>query len=286
MENIKTYTLENENLKVDISPELGCKIASIYHKQKEFEFIFQPSDGKYIKPEYAGDFSKYDTSGIDDCIPTIDECLYPGTDIKLPDHGDTWSLAYEVLNSSPNNLEACVKLLSIPLSLKKNIRLEGNKILIDFTLTNLSGKDLYYLWAFHGLNNYNETTRLEFPEEYKNYINVQNDEIWDFDIRQIKNFEENSTFKYYFTDKLENGSVSLIHEDPGLKYTIKFDVNDNPYLGVWLTTGGFKNEKNIAIEPCNGFYDSLEKAVENNKAKEIKANSTDEWSIELNIKEL
>lgn len=54
-------------------------------------------------------------------------------------------------------------------------------------------------------------------------------------------------------------------------------------MGVWLTTGGFKNEKNVAIEPCNGYYDSLEKAYENGKVDYVEGSSENKWNILIDI---
>lgn len=282
----QSIKLENQHLAVNILPDLGFKIASIYHKDKEFEFLHQPAKGSYDQAEYGADFSKFDTSGIDDCIPTIDECKYPGSYTTLPDHGDTWSVKFDVLETTDSSATGRVKLRSLPLEFEKKITLEDKKINIQYRVKNLSDKAIYYLWAFHGLNNYSKDTEIEFPKEYQNYINVQNDEVWDFDITKLRNFKDNHTFKYYFTDELKAGKVSLVHKDVDLKYTINFDTHDLPYLGVWLTTGGFKGEKNVAIEPCNGFYDSLEKAVELGKAKQVLAKETDSWEITLEISEL
>lgn len=283
--NMEFLNLENEDLSVILLPDLGFKIASIKHKIKNFEFVFQPTDGKYEKAKYGDDFSKYDTSGIDDCIPSIDICLYPGTGINLVDHGDVWSLKWNV-EPTYNGYVGKVTLPSIPLIFEKYISLEKSKIIIKYKIINNTDKNYMYLWAFHGLLNYEDSSYLEFPHELKNYINVQNDELWDFDITKISNFKENSTYKYYFTDKMSKGWASLVHPDKHLKFEINFNPIVIPYLGVWLTTGGFKGEKNIAIEPSNGFYDSLENAFDNEKYEKVMANSSNEWSLEINIKEV
>lgn len=277
--------MENDELKVIILPNLGFKIASIYHKNKNFEFLFQPTKEKYEDAIYGDDFSKYDTSGIDDCIPSIDVCNYPDTDKKLVDHGDVWSLKWD-LSPIENGYAGNVNLPSIPLNFERKITLNGSKLRLDYTLKNDTNEEYMYLWAFHGLLNYTQNSNLEFDENLKNYINVQNDEIWDFDIKQIKNFKENHTFKYYFLDEIKNGFAKLNHLDEKLSLNIKFDPKQNPYIAVWLTTGGFKGEKNIAIEPCNGFYDSLEKAYKNNKYKSIKPKTSQNWFIELEIGEI
>ena len=71
-----------------------------------------------------------------------------------------------------------------------------------------------------------------------------------------------------------------------MKYTVKFDLDTVPYLGVWITTGGYKNEINLAIEPSTSYYDSLDKAIENGTAVMLKANEEFAWDIKLNLEKL
>lgn len=279
---LEAFTLENHDLKLTILPTMGLKIASLFVKEKEFELVFQPTDDNYKQADYGSDFSEYDTSGIDDCLPTIDACKYKDGFI-LPDHGEVWSSRFEIISHDSNSIKGKLKLKSIPLEFTKGIVLKDSKVTINYSVKNLDNIDHYYLWAFHGLNNYNMDTELIFPDEYKDYINVQNDETWDFDIKKLANFKKDKTYKYYFTNELEEGWAGLDHKNSKIKYIINFDTKMNPYLGVWLTTGGFKNEKNVAIEPCNGFYDSLEKAISLGKAKSIEANKHHDWSINLDI---
>lgn len=276
--------LENDNLKIAILPKLGFKIASIFNKEKKLEYLFQPTKNEYHEASYADEFEKYDTSGIDDCIPTIDVCKYPlKKEITLPDHGDTWSLKWDIVENSYNKAVGTVKLPSLPLQFTKSIELKENGLNIDYKVENISNEKVYYLWAFHGLLNYDEYTELEFEENLVNYINVQNDEVWDFDIFKLKNFKENHTFKYYFTDEIKEGFAIVNHTKEKSKFKMSFDPKKLPYMGVWLTTGGFKNEKNVAIEPCNGYYDSLEKAYENGKVEFLESNSENNWNITIDI---
>lgn len=282
--NFDAIILENDNLKIAILPKLGFKIASIFNKEKELEYLFQPTKNEYNEAIHADGFEKYDTSGIDDCIPTIDVCKYPlDKEIILPDHGDTWSLKWDIVENSDNKAVGTVKLPSLPLQFTKSIELKENGLNIDYKVKNLSSEKVYYLWAFHGLLNYDEYTELEFEENLVNYINVQNDEVWDFDIFKLKNFKENHTFKYYFTDEIKEGFAIVNNTKEKSKFKMNFDPEKLPYMGVWLTTGGFKNEKNVAIEPCNGYYDSLEKAYENGKTDYVEANSENNWNIKIDI---
>lgn len=288
--NMEAIALENDKIILKALPQLGFKICSIVDKKSNFEFLFQPTKKEYKLPEYGADFSAYDTSGIDDATPSIDPCDYMNSGNILKDHGDVWSLAWNVKkiedkNYKDGSIEGKVELPSLPLLLTRRISLDGNEIILDYKMENLSDDEIFYTWTFHGLNYYNEDTELEFPRNLQNYINVQNDEIWESHTK-LSSFKDNWTFKYYFTDSIKEGWASIKYNKEGLKYTITFDPDKIPYLGVWLTTGGFKGEKNVAIEPSNGFYDTLERARKNKKIPCLKAKEVDTWTVKLKIEEI
>lgn len=79
--------------------------------------------------------------------------------------------------------------------------------------------------------------------------------------------------------------VGLDYTDEKIKYTINYDPQINPYLGVWITKGGFKGEYNCALEPSNGFYDDLSRAYYNNKLSSLNSLEEREWTIFIEIKE-
>ena len=58
-------------------------------QRPEPAYKLQPFDGDYVAGE---------CSGLDDMFPTIDACYYdrfPWQGVKMADHGEVWSLAWE-----------------------------------------------------------------------------------------------------------------------------------------------------------------------------------------------
>lgn len=51
----------------------------------------------------------------------------------------------------------------------------------------------------------------------------------------------------------------------GICCMLHYDIRKLPYLGVWVTAGGFGGDHNCALEPSNGFYDGIGKAGENGR---------------------
>lgn len=282
--NEDAFLLENDVLSVKILKNFGAKIASIYSKEKNFEFLFQPTKGEYEVPVLRDAFEKYDTSGADDMLPTIDECFYPNSYIKLPDHGDVWAQKwnYEV---EDNKLIAWIRSDSLKLILKRTMYLEDNALVLEYSLKNNTLQKHYYLWAFHGLMNFDDNTEMyfDFSGEIENVIDATE---YGFDFKKLYEYPDKSQNKFYFKNEVENGSCGLVYKNQGLKLQYDFDTNINKYVGVWITKGGFKNEYNVAIEPASGYYDSLERAFKNNKVSSIEPGEELYWSLKLSIEDI
>lgn len=280
--NMDVYVLENEYLIVKILKDFGGKIASIYHKELDYEVLFQPTKNSYDIPKLGDAFSKYDTSGIDEMLPTIDECYYPNSYKKLNDHGDIWAQKWRY-EEDGDALISKVRCDSIKLDLERKIQLDQEEIKIDYKLYNPTEQELHYLWAFHGLMNFDESTELEFFTDSE-IENVINDKAYEFDYLKLGEYPDGQSYKFYFKDEINDGRVNILHKDKNVSITYAYDTDINKYLGVWITKGGFKGEYNLAIEPSSGYYDSLELAYKNDKVSKIDSKETKEWKLNLEIK--
>ncbi len=309
--------LNNEYLRVVALPEVGFKIRSIYFKPKRFEALFQPkgalcpehvSDEEietadwgrgYRRPFPGAHFSDYDTSGLDDAIPSIDPCRIPQCADELNDHGDAWSGAWTPIDfASRSTLSHGKKVLadqraaarldlpSMPLRLEREIALVQNVVRLRYRLENLGAETLPWLWALHDLARFDDGAVLELGDTAMNYENVQNDEVWNFDIRLLRNYPRNHTFKFYGTQPVREGDIGIRYPKQGVRYRLRYDPEQLPYLGVWITTGGFKGESNIALEPTNGYYDRLDRAIANRRVGWIEAGQRLEWQVDIVLEEL
>ena len=283
--NMECIVMEKDNLVLKVIPELGFKVSSLVYR--EHEFLFQPSKMKYELPDFGDSFSSYDTSGLDEMIPTIDSCIYEGKQC-LPDHGDVWTLPWNVMVNE-NSIEGSVSLRSLPLKFVKKISMgRNNTIRMDYSVKNVSDKEQSYLWALHGLNNFDNDTEIMLPNGVNRVLDVINNEVIDKNIENLlylRNYKDKQFYKFYLLDELSIGECGLYYKDKGLIYTIKFDKKVNPYLGVWITKGGFKGEYNCALEPSNGFYDSLKLAKENKKFQSIMPFEEKNWTVYIEISE-
>lgn len=271
--SLLTYSLKNEYVNITILPELGGKIIE-YKSIEGYQPIFNKSE---YKVPLTSNFADYDTSGIDDCLPTIDKCYIEKFATFLPDHGEVWYSNMKMEDIGDDFIELSIELKTLPLKFKKRISISNYDLNIDYEVQSLAD-NVPFLWAFHGLMNLDNCKKIH--TYLKNIIQVDGATLPE-NINNLMEYKKDKYYKFYYDEIVNEGKISLEYEDFYLHYN--YDATKLKYLGVWITTGGFKNECNIAIEPCNGYYDSLEKAINNNKYEFLNKNEVKKWSIRLSI---
>lgn len=268
--------LENELLRVIILPSIGGKVASIYKKDKNFELLFQNKKDHYAKPSLYAPFEEYDAAGFDDAFPTIDSCMvtFNNKEILYPDHGEIWSgeFQYKIMGEQVY-LEYNSQILDYEYT--KTFSLEGETLVCKYKILNTGDDSFPFIWAFHCLVRCEEDMELFFPQGTKEVVAVQNSSILGpvgtihtypitrnlqgetCFLNKVLPASSRSTKKYYVNGMVDEGSCGIYYPKQDIHYTIHFDKEKLPYLGFWVTEGGFRGDYNCALEPTNGYYDDI-----------------------------
>ena len=302
----EAFTLENEYLKVVILKSFGAKVASIYYKKQNFEVLFQPTRDKYLVPRYGDSFEKYDTSGWDEMYPTIDKCSYPydtkHKGLEMPDHGELWSIPWTFIVQD-GVLKALITSPKFDYVFTRHITLKEDTIHVDYMVENIGKEPLYGIWAFHGLLACDEHSEL-LLKNVNEVINVHESDVLgklgtvhnypltkdlkgnDYSLDKINSASCKKAEKFYVNGELTKGEAGITLNEGKLLLTMNFPEKKIPYLGVWINEGGFKDEYNCALEPSNGFYDTVEIAKKTNKIAKINPKYSESWFLDITLKEI
>jgi hypothetical protein len=126
------FVLDNDVLRLTIVSRLGGKIVSLVRLESGYEYLLQPPEPErtYRTRSYGDRFEDYETSGFDECAPTVAECLYPEEPFlrsRLPDHGDVWSLPADA-EIDGGQLCLTTHLRSLPLRFMKKVQLQEDRV--------------------------------------------------------------------------------------------------------------------------------------------------------------
>ncbi|MDF2882728.1 MAG: hypothetical protein K0R54_3285 [Clostridiaceae bacterium] len=295
--------IENEFLRVVVIPEIGGKIASIFRKDKGFELLFQNREEVYKTPEIYAPFEQFDAAGFDDAFPTIDKStvIVHGKKVEYPDHGEIWSAKFDYkINSEKITLEYRSRILDY--NYKKIIYLQDDRVIVEYFIENSGKTEFPCIWAMHCLINCEKDMQLLFPEGTDKVINVHQSRYLgeitkvhsypvtkdvngnSMHLDRILESSADNEEKYYLLGESKHGKCGAYYPSKDVTYNVYFEKDKLPYVGFWVTEGGFRGDYNCALEPTNGFYDSIDIASKENKILILKPEQILNFKIEIELK--
>lgn len=294
--NLRAVRLENNILSVVILPSLGGKIASVYRKDIGFEFAAQNEEKVYRMPEFGSDFSEYDASGLDEAFPNIvaADMLLDGRRYCFPDHGEIWSCSFET-HLDENGVKLHYDSAAFGYQYEKKVVLSDEMIILEFDIRNREEKPLPCIWTFHGLMHYEEDMELLYGEDVRMFRNVlksrelgEIDQIYrrkgdGYDFERVPAAGCKTMVKYYAEGRRNAGFCGYRYPSKRAECRYHYNPEKIPYLGVWVTAGGFRGDYNCAFEPANGYYDDIRIAEKNGSLYYLKKDQPLQFTLSLQV---
>lgn len=296
--NLDGIQLENAWIRVIILPKLGGKIASVCYKKRQFEFAAQYRGEAYRLPGTDADFIEYDASGLDDAFPNIVRAeISCGEDenVLYPDHGEIWysSFSHRICG---DEVELYCRSSLFSYSYRKRVALRKNRVELSYEIANEAAQPFPCLWAFHGLVRYEKDMELLYPGGIQGFENVlcspelgavggrYNADGSEYDFRRMPG--DGTMVKYYVGHRVTEGFCGYRYPSQGVECLLEYDAAKLPYLGVWITTGGYRGDYNCALEPASGYYDDIRIAAKNNSICILEKGKPLAFSITIKIREI
>jgi hypothetical protein len=305
--DLRRITLDNGVVRAAVLPELGGKMISLVRQAIGREFVLPPMRS-YRRAAYRAAFEEFDTSGFDECLPTVKECPCPDGALReqqLPDHGEVWSVPWQY-DIAGEELLLSVRGSLLPYAFDKRLRLTGNVLVIEYEIRNRSEGAFPYLWSAHPLLQvepgacvllpddvrelmiyWSNRERLGIPGESCAYPLVSNHNGRTKDLSIIKRRSARTAEKL-FTPRLHTGFCGLRFPGDGESIAFRFDAEAIPYIGLWLCQGGWPSggkEKHftVGLEPCNGRSDWLAKATRRGECPVLDAGACRRWTLSIEL---
>ena len=263
----RAVLLENEWLTAVVLPEKGGKTDSLVFRETGFELLFQNPKEKYRQASFGSSFESFEACGFDDAFPNVDaEGMYP-------DHGEIWSASFDS-RICGDLLQLSYESPHFGYQYRKEISLEKNSLRISYHILNTGSTPLPAIWTMHCLCNTDPDMEIVFPPGVKQVMTVFDNDLTgeaekvlpfpEADIcgrkYRFDRIPEKGAVKYYCFGAVEEGCCGYDYPSRNTKVRFLYDAKKLPYLGFWVTSGGFRGDHNCALEPTNGFYDSISKA--------------------------
>jgi galactose mutarotase-like enzyme len=300
--------LENDRLVASFLPELGAKMISLKSASSNREFLLHPPGRPYHAAGYGASFADYDSSGFDECCPTVSECQYPTGEFAgaiIPDHGDLWSTAWQC-DIRDGELYFEVRGTSLPYIFRKCVRLEGNAIVLRYEIASTGSREFAFLWSAHPLLAVEPGCRIVLPTDVSGlFVNWSREERlgrygdscgWpvartregeEVDLSELSTVNAHTADKL-FTSRLSKGECGLSYPSTDEALIFQFDPILVPYLGLWICQGGWPSGDHghftVALEPCTGRPDSLRESINMGECDVLQPGQKKMWDLRLEVR--
>jgi galactose mutarotase-like enzyme len=295
-------TLVSESLRVEVAPELGAKITSLWLPDLQQELLQAPLR-PYAPRDRAMAFDAGEASGIDECIPTVSPCQLGSA--SLPDHGDFWRIPFRHRRDG-DALLLDAEGFSLPLHFQKRLSLQGARLTMAYLLRNTGDAPVQFLWSAHpgfAVEEgdavllpptvaevtvwHSERARLGTPGRAHSWPHSRDEFGAPIDLSRAGGPDDGVGDKLFAVAPPE-GWVALHRRRLGRQIKVSFDPVENPYVGLWLAYGGWpggqsRRQHCVALEPCTAPADSLAVAAERGWAKTLPPGADWEWQIAIEI---
>jgi galactose mutarotase-like enzyme len=299
--------LENNFLRIVTMPSLGGKIASIQLVPDGEELLQQPLMPYAPRIPYMR-FDDGDASGWDECLPSVAACEVqtPSGTAAIPDHGDFWQVAWQVGAQNDKGLTLSAEGFSLPLLFSKTLNLENNSLHVIYSIKNISADEVAFVWSAHPLFVAEAGDRIVLPPSVKEVVvegsgggrlgahgakhpgpltQLVNGQSCDL---SLAGAVSEGIGDKLFTVAPQEGWCALERTRLKQRIEMHFDVQESPYLGLWLCYGGWpenraKRQQCVALEPCSAEGDSLEIAAKEGRARKLAAGGEYHWTVELRV---
>jgi hypothetical protein len=95
------------------------------------------------------------------------------------------------------------------------------------------------------------------------------------------------TVEKLYTNRLDEGWCALYDPDDGFYVAFTFDPDEIPYVGLSINFGGWPVEGpgyyNLGLEPCNGYPDRLDLALERGSCPVVPPLGQLTWQLDLHL---
>lgn len=312
---LAAVALRSQEVEVLMLPELGSKISSIRDLRTNREWLWQDRSRPPRRAVYGDDYSNYDISGMDECLPTVAPCRYPDGAFagrSLPDHGDLWSRQWDVEIVDGPAIVTSIDGVCLPYRFKREAKLVGSVFTLRYQLRNLSKEAMRYHWSAHPLFAAEVGMRVEIPgnprllrefaiggriglpdsqpeegsESIHRWPHVRGEDGQFHDLRELRFPTPPATDKVYAIGLVE-GTAQLLHPASGAVLSLHWDVKVVPYLAVCTNMGAWPPEgipgRWIALEPCTATADRLDMAAAQGRTAILAPRGEEHWVLTMRL---
>jgi hypothetical protein len=107
-----------------------------------------------------------------------------------------------------------------------------------------------------------------------------------YKLDQIGAAERHDCRKFYVPPETRVTWAALADYCRNIGLHMAWNTEQLPYLGIWVDEGMYNTAPAVALEPSNGFYDSLARAYDNGRVSMLDTGETQQWQLIVKLTQM
>ncbi len=248
----KGLTLENAVLQLIVRPDFGGQIDKLLDRQTKYEWLWHPKDYDSSQKRsltVGASFDEHWTGGWDEVFPNDAAGLFQKR--NLVDHGELWSQAWQVVETSELGVKLKYQCQTIPVIVEKTIRLHQTQpeAQIEYQFQNQSDETIPFLFKQHAAVVIDagdeillpdcliEPVDLGFSKIIGRHEKTRFPKAFAADGREIELQlippSSSQLQEFYYCSNLAIGQCGIRSRRSQSSLVMKFDKSDFPYVWVF-----------------------------------------------------
>ncbi len=273
----RLITLQNELLEVSVLPTVGARIFDLIDRRSNYNFLWH--NPRIAPQEYPIDanFDNYWCGGWDDGFPTCEACSHGGE--QYPNLGELRSVHWTVESQDASSSEPSVTLSAYgpisPVKARKQIRLRGDSLELEFTIQHQGFLPIDYIWGTHPAYSVEPGCVIHIPAKtgivgQANHLKLgEPGQRYEWPVAKTAEGSMDMSLLHpkgpysaghYATD-LAAGWYAVEYPHRGIGILFEFPLDLCPYLWLWLSYGGWRGYYLAVVEPWTSYPVTLSDAV-------------------------
>jgi len=303
---IPAIALRSSEIEVVVVPSLGLKLSNL-RRTAGREWLWRNDQIPLTARNGSSYVETADSGGWDECFPTVGPSPVPGRpeERSLPDHGELWNAAWE---SAVYERDGGVALVGrargdrFGYEFHREVTLDPDLPVVRFryVLRHAGTEPFPWIWSAHPLLNVQPGSTLELPGVTQVRVDAVHGrpDIETDDVIAWPGAVGGSADRFTFPEAGETGWAAKLFADAGSdrcavltdprrgeRLEFRTDRTEVPQVGVWINCAGWAPAGltpyyNLALEPCIGAPDRLDRATEWGLAQTLTPGEERRWSVE------
>ena len=289
MRELATVSLVSEQAEVVVIPELGGRTAELRDLLRGRQWLWR-NDRTAVGPVRAG-------TAYDDVWQGGFEELFPNDapsagERNLPDHGELWSIPWELTEASQSSLTLQTVGPSTGTTVTKSLRLDGPELTIRYRLDPPPSARFPYLFKLHPAFEVNDHCRIELPPGIVEKVSPDFGDLLDSADRQawptVAQLDRcrsasSSTHEFIYVSEMERGTCGISDMSRGARVDLTYSTDDFPYCWLFITYGGWMGHNVVVLEPCTNYPKDLDEAVKRGTSASFVEGESKEYNVKVTL---